>query len=382
MSVPAYALEKLSDVVDEQAPWKSERSAVCALDGSWCTPFDYQNIVFADQVIFLIRADDVNDIDIMDYSGLLLYNTRSLACYDKIPPQLAYSIAYSYGEGLIAVPQTGGGTVYVEVLTGKETRMELGEGAAFFDGMAAVNVNQGGLYGYIDDEFKMVIEPQFSWADYFYNGRAVVQYPDGGSAVIDRKGNALLKSPFSIYRFGSNYYAVYNGSTTEYYDEQFQPITAGDGMINATWNGWFFYQTDSGVTLLNGSRPVDLPGVNGISAVVGNLVGVYKNNEQTWAEGVMTLDGKVLVPLSANTGIALVEGGKSGDIFIIASEYGSRTHYRVLDAAGTVLFSGIGNISYLPDENLFALDEETGYSYVNHTGETLFRISLLQYVPD
>jgi WG containing repeat len=64
----------------------------------------------------------------------------------------------------------------------------------FAEGLAAVRVK--GLYGYIDETDKMVIEPQFSLAGGFYLGRAEVLFGDK-AGVINRIGQFVVKPQFA-----------------------------------------------------------------------------------------------------------------------------------------------------------------------------------------
>lgn len=59
MSGLVYDIEKLTEEIDginKKDPWNSMRHAVCAIDGSWITPFDYTSVHCTDTVIFLHKG--------------------------------------------------------------------------------------------------------------------------------------------------------------------------------------------------------------------------------------------------------------------------------------------------------------------------------------
>ena len=57
---------------------------VCASDGSWVTE-RYEHIRECDLTMLLIRDEFNNDADVMDYTGEILYNTKSFPFYDMLP---------------------------------------------------------------------------------------------------------------------------------------------------------------------------------------------------------------------------------------------------------------------------------------------------------
>ena len=64
------------------------------------------------------------------------------------------------------------------------------EGA--LDGRVMV-INDEELFGFVDVEGNLIIEPQFIYANSFEDGFAVVQYPEGDWACIDPDGNVLVR---------------------------------------------------------------------------------------------------------------------------------------------------------------------------------------------
>lgn len=55
----------------------------------------------------------------------------------------------------------------------------------------------GNLYGYADAEGHTVIEPQFTYAENFYENRAVVETADG-AGVIDRTGQQIVETRYDM----------------------------------------------------------------------------------------------------------------------------------------------------------------------------------------
>ena len=62
-------------------------------------------------------------------------------------------------------------------------------------------VCKGGLYGYLDSNDTEVIEPQFIYAENFFEDRAVVQNPDGKMGVIDHKQHWVIEPVYDMIGF-------------------------------------------------------------------------------------------------------------------------------------------------------------------------------------
>jgi hypothetical protein len=383
--VPAYALVKLNEPIDEDNLWDSERCAVCALDGSWITSFDYTSVYFGDKVILGMRSNDQNDVDVFDYDGELLFNTTSLGCYDLVPPQSGYAFMNGYGEGLLAVQLTNGKTVYIDALTGAERYTDYQQAEAFFGGFARVTVNS--LVGFIDRSFSLVIQPQYYYADYFSDGRSVVQLQDHSYAVIDTNGGVLFQRDTPISRWDKSFFCVYDNDYNEtlYYDSRFNEIKSGSGQLISLSDGWFYYTDDGGVVIMNGREKYTIDGIATVSGVAGGLVYYYVNETDSWSEGVKTLDGEDVVPLSKNTSVYLVTSKTSGDVFISVSSYsqnGTNQTFKVLDRDGNTILSGQGYATYDGQRDLFEVYGEQFFGYADTSGQYIFKISLLQYLPD
>jgi hypothetical protein len=380
-SLPAYDLELIPESVDEENPWTSIKHAACAIDGSWLTPFDYSYINFTDKVIIAMRDEKTGDADILDYNGNLLYNTTSLPCFSELPEWSGYSFYSGYGEGLFVLTLENSSIAIVDVMTGETVFMEYESGNAFSGGLAAVMKN--GLYGFIDLSYAEVIPPTYTYADCFINGLNVVSLPDGTSAVIDRNGKQLLHNTDGISRWGPDSYCVYAGNnSTRFYDDALNEIKGPEGStVSYIYNGWYNYTTSDGTVVMKDSEEHFLPGVSYVSAVYGGLVNYYESGE-VWKAGVMSLDGEVVFPLSEDCSISFAESRKTGDIYFIASTYGDNPAYAVYNRNGSLLFSGNGYIVYYEEFELFQANDEMSFSYKDFSGNDIFRISLLQFVPD
>lgn len=382
VNMPAYILVKLKDVFDEAHMWDGEIYAVCALDGSWVTEFDYESVFCTDKVILLVRDNGKNDIDVMDYSGRLLYNTKTLGCYGDIPEASAYSFMSGYGEGLIAVPLTGGRSVFIDALTGRETYVDFEQCSAFSEGRASFM--QDGLYGYIDRSFNAVIPPQSLWYDFFQNGKSIVQFTDESYAIIDPDGNILLENPHYISKWDSETYGVYDGNNgLTYYDGDLNKITPpGNQQVTPLYDGWFSYNGENGITIFKGSESHMFKGVESIYGIRDGLAVVYSSGDETYLEGVMTLDGETVIPMADQQSVELVPNEQTGETYIIASTYFENQAYKVYDAGGSLLFAGNGYVVYNDALGLFEVNDELSFAYVDRNGRDIFRISLLKYLPD
>ena len=62
-------------------------------------------------------------------------------------------------------------------------------------------VRQGSLYGYLNDKDEEVIEPQFIYAENFFENRAVVQNPDGKMGVIDHHCQWIIPPHYDMIGF-------------------------------------------------------------------------------------------------------------------------------------------------------------------------------------
>ncbi|NLA86842.1 MAG: WG repeat-containing protein [Clostridiales bacterium] len=380
--MPVYDLVMRSEQYDEDRPWESESHAACALDGSWVTPFAYVNVLCTDKVLLLVRDYENNNIDVMSYSGKLLYNTKALSFYGDISEASAYAFSSGYGEGLIAVPLRDGRSVIFDAMTGQvEAYVDYAQCGPFSEGYALVMAD--GLYGFIDRRFKLVIPPQFNWVDIFYNGKCIVGYPDSRYAIIDTDGNVLLENDDYISRWEADLYGLYDdGGNVTYYDINLKKLAEGTAMVTPIYGGWFVFPEGDGVSIIKDGEKYTINGISGVNSIEGNLAAVYDSSGSLWKEGLMTLQGDIILPPAENLGIAVVGSESTGNVFAIVSTYTKDQTFEVYNAEGKILFSGSGYATYLPEYDLFKITDVFSFAYVDSNGGDVFRLSLLKYLPD
>ncbi|NLT40866.1 MAG: WG repeat-containing protein [Clostridiales bacterium] len=349
--------------------------AVCGTDGSWVTTFDYSQVELADEVIFLVRDYRTNDIDVMNYSGRLLLSLKDLGCYGDIRGDDIWGITHGCREGVLALPLKSGGTVWVDVETHEETYTDYEEGEAFSEGMAAVKVD--GLYGYIDRDFRIVIEPQFWFADPFYEGKANVSYSMNSYAVIDKSGNVLYKCANYPYRSIPGFFRP---RENVFLDSELNLITMEGHELHILYSGWLYYLTADGATVFREGESYDLPGADGVGNVTGDLAIVTMGKPDVY--GVMTLSGELLIPPDEGYYVTLVRTKDTAETLIVRASYENNT-YSVLDRSGNIVF-GIEGGSAWYDENcgLFRIYCEDWFGYVDMKGNYIFKYPLTDPLGD
>ncbi len=113
---------------------------------------------------------------------------------DVTPSQ--YGWALGFQEGLAAVDD-GGGCCYIDVSGKKVIAGPFRRAESFHEGLAAVNPIGSELYGFIDKDGKMVIEPQFLQVAHFSSGLCGVIRPNADGegrqiGCIDRLGDFAI----------------------------------------------------------------------------------------------------------------------------------------------------------------------------------------------
>lgn len=154
-------------------------------------------------------------------------------------------------------------------------------------GMAAFSRKAGGdkfLWGYIDAEGKVVIEPEYEWAQSFSKDKALVRISEGRFGLIDRGGKLLEEFETSMARGLSEDVFIFS-STDEENRQRYGYMTAdGEVMLDAVYteaqefvdglaivNAAKDYESKYGV--INKSGEFVIPAEYGQIAALGN--GIY-----------------------------------------------------------------------------------------------------------
>ena len=156
---------------------KNYKYGVIDKTGKVVVPFVYERIDgFEDGISIAVIRKSSKILD----TKFGIINTRNEVIvpfqYDKMLP---------FQEGLSAVCK-GGKWAYIDK-SGREV-LKLGEGIeadSFSEGLARINDEKTGLYGFIDKTGKIVIPLKYAWAESFKDGTSLVQ---NGKRVMDLKG--------------------------------------------------------------------------------------------------------------------------------------------------------------------------------------------------
>ena len=250
----------------------------------------------------------------------------------------------------------------------------ISEAQTFSEGLAAVCVD--GLWGFLDENGALVIEPQFSGVSYggFAGGYAVVYTDDSRrSAVIDRAGKVVLEDE-TIGREIKNgvgwYHCFSQNGYERWLDAAFRPVKLGGKTPDGCWTELGFFTEDAdGVRVLTFSGEQRFyPGAESISAT-DDFVFAYGGEECRVFDAENRLvctfprdawPGELRDSVTGEPYIyATVRGGY--DVYTARGEYLLRTYYWQAPAAG-----------------LFLCSDNLTTGYVNAAGEWVFRIRVDQ----
>lgn len=200
----------------------NEKYGMIDQQGNEILPCNYSDIQYADEpemgYFHVSDFDDDGDwrMGVVDFSGNVLLEPIYDDLYLEFEPiGGGNSIAFIEKDGLMGMIDQDFNILmncefeYIDWISEKHLAASFGEdreglyaldGTVLFaptdvyfnefsDGMAAFE--QGEHSGYVNEKGKIVINPQYSWADEFLNGRAVVEKTNGNYAVINKKGKEL-----------------------------------------------------------------------------------------------------------------------------------------------------------------------------------------------
>lgn len=174
-------------------------------------------------------------------------------------------------------------------------------------------------------------------------------------------------------RWDSSTYGVYGAdNNVTYFDSDLKKIVSDNNAITPLYDGWFYYAKGGDVTVFKGDKMYTFEDITGINSISNGLAVVYKNDSSTWQEGLMTLDGKVMIPMANNQSIYLITSKKSGEAFAIASSYDSIQSFKVYNSGGEILFSGNGYASFNTQYDMFEVNNELSFAYIDTAGRDVF----------
>jgi hypothetical protein len=402
--LPAYRLTVFTPGTETPWGYSEARSAVCALDGSWITPFDYIDAVFTDDVIMLLRGHGTFDVDVYDYNGRRLYNMLDLdwiqyISEDAWPGELLYGVS----EGIGSVSLSNGARAFIDIRTGVARYTEYTQSYSFSEGLAAVAIRAGGfgpvqeLWGFINRDFELVIPHIFTSPGVFRDGRAIIQTQEGSQQIIDTLGRKLFSAPtgtFVEHNYTGPSFAVYDTegrSPPQFYTIDFDPIRLPERVLTAHMlehigDGWFFTSLFNGSMLFNHEREYFFPDVSRISFFDGDLIIYIEHDGSGSLMGLMTLDGREVIPMERNVLIeAVVQEGRAEAIIVNSpgsmlsyfagnpQEY-RQSRYRLTNAEGGILASGPGRLSFDESAGLYALLGPDHFSWLDRGGNVVISI--------
>ncbi|MDR2599376.1 MAG: substrate-binding domain-containing protein [Oscillospiraceae bacterium] len=384
MPYPAYHLNR-----------STENQAVVALDGSWITPFIYENIVFSEAVFLAMHENETYNIDVYNYNGDLLYNIMDLEWFDDIaqntwPEFLIYSIS----EGLGFIQMSDGNYAVLDVLTGEIEETNFIRAFMFSEGLAAVmpSGTRNNLWGYINRDLEFVIQPTYINESAFRNGRAVGERTDGSQHIFNSEGEILFSvssNQFILTQHDGYAFAVYSqvewGLPTLYrgdFVEVPYPNNLNEDLettVRYLENGWYSFASHSGVWVSNGDIEHKLPDNKQIVSLADSYI-ITSQLDSNFIQplfSVSTLSGEYIIeeqelesitPVFNSEGLIgfILNTGKTyGDTI---NEFYRRAEYSYVDRNGHLIKSGLGVMFYDEATELFFVQGTNYFAWFGFDG--------------
>ncbi|MCL2627381.1 MAG: WG repeat-containing protein [Oscillospiraceae bacterium] len=420
---PAYLLSIALPREDDDtaiAWYPQTKQAVCALDGSWITAFDYDEVFFTENAILLMRGFyEGLDIDVYDYDGNFLHNMQEhdwvqYVGADQWASGLFYGVYNGYGH--VAVNSPYGNTAFVNIQTGqaKYTEYYSTSIGQFADGLAPAYSD--GLWGFINQDFEMVIEPQYTSTEIFFNGHALVRTDEVDAHVIDTKGEVLFSFEkgwhvwvqFGIHNADDTIYFAHAREhylIRRYFTYDFKEIIPPEGAdetedsyVNSIQGGnWLsFGSYPHGTYLFRYGEELFFADIDAILYADNEYIIYQKHfSYNDFQTGVRTFDGRQVVPLQENGKMITPVRDENGiRAFIVNDDtrnFGfyqpvarpyKPSSYKLIDINGTVIMSGLGTLTYDKAVGLYELSSPDFFAWLDADGNTLILIPLMSYALD
>ncbi len=379
-----YVLTKL--VYEPDSPQATEynrgwlqRCAVCAMDGSWCTDFVYEEVYASPLGALCVRSGVENLAECRAVDGRVLFDTADWAIRGEMNDWACYSLSGLEPGGWVPVYLKEQRYVYVnakgQVLSLPEA-CRLEDAQYFSEGLAPVRVN--GRWGFLDERGNMAIEPQYDGYSYggFIDGRAIV-YTDNSrrSQLIDRSGNVLLEAETigREARYGNAYYHAFaENGYDRWYDGELDRVTYKGLNPDGCWIGTgFYFREPDGVRLLlfsGGER--FFPDATDVSAEANGCCIVYTETECL----VYNAAGEQVLATERGLWPYFLADSVTGTPYVyVYSAFGG---YDVYTAEGEYLVhtDSWGG----PIDSLFACSDNLTTGYKDPAGEWVFRVRVDQ----
>jgi len=404
--LPAYNLS--INVMGTETIWGYyyiRKMAACALDGSWVTPFDYMNIMYTKEVILLYRDDSTLDIDVIDYNGNHLYNMLDFRWANDAAADTWSGIYMQIISDRYAYIRIRSNSfAFIDLLTGNLRSTRFIEVGQFIEGFAPAGIGIANTYfvlwGLINTEFQTVVSPRYYSMPFFVHGRAIVQHRDNSQFVINTRGDVLYNVPEG-YRLDHSYdgpifilYSEFDADPRRtYLTSGFEKIIPPEGVAEEFFylrylnNGWFTTSYEGRSYLIKGNETYTFPEFDFINYFDGELLiyGAVNQDSHMFEDGVMTLDGKVIVTPETDTLITPVTHGGTTIAFIVGNrtswytdeqEYNPDT-YRLVDIKGNTIIQGRGILTYHEILGLYSVQSVNSFSWLDKEANPIITIPFL-----
>jgi len=380
-------------------------NAACAMDGSWITPFDYLDIVYTDDVIFLIRDSESFDIDVIDYNGQWLYNIMDLEWADDISDDMwSEMLIYGVNEGFGFVKQSDETYGLMEALTGNIRHTDFTQAFMFSEGLAAVVPNDSdGLWGFIDKDLELVIPPVYIYETAFINMRAVVETPDGRQHIIDKHGEVLYSVEaeyFIVQQHENNAFSVHKRSewdfprffTGDFIEVEYPPgagFLGPESVLHYAGDGWYSRMTEEGTWLFTLTEYYLIPLDRYIREVTGGYIIYFDYNPDFTIShfGVMMPDGTdVILPVDiASITPALNNNSVIGFILNTGILYGDFVRstyktaiYTMVGIDGSITGTGRGVLSFEESAGYYVQGTDH-FAFLDDNGDMIISVPFMGY---
>lgn len=350
---------------DETMAWQW-RYGAAAEDGSWATEVIYTHYYAADENTLLLW-EQTGEIVVVDVSGTVRFTIP--AGEGSWIPQME-----TWSEGMV-LGNDGQHTWFYDGQTGAKRLGPYAYAQPFSEGLAAVQAEEDGLWGYIDKTGAWAIAPMFEWGDSFSGGVALVRVIGGLPALAAPDGQFYMEAnEGELVGLGEADQRWYLHYTREEETNQVRVLGAyGSGgarleqpaageELTLWWESAASCVREEETIYYQNGQVYTLPLPGTVREAAGDYVILQKVlSEREYQYALLTLEGELLIDYSPNVSLSFFVPAETGRAVLNVSgeENGEYTHASYeLDPAEAAL-------TYL--------QEDWGCGYQDRAGKWVFR---------